>query len=213
MDLPLSGGPRRRIRWPALIALLVAVVGTGYLLGEMLRPPPRAQGDSARARQVGGDFTLLGPGGREVSLTEFRGRAVLMYFGYTYCPDLCPQYLHTMKALHTALGEDAADLQVVLVSVDPGRDTPQRLEDYVSFFHPSFVGLTGSKAQIDAVVRDYGASYTIGEEQAPGRYIVDHTSLGYLIDGDGEVRHLMAHDTSVDELLTLTREVMASLSR
>jgi protein SCO1/2 len=211
----LSESPRsvtHRLAWPLLAVLAVAVVGGGYLLGEAFRPAtPVASGDSARARQVGGEFTLVGPGGQPVSLSDFRGRAVMLYFGYTFCPDLCPQYLHTMKTLHGELGEEAKHLQVILVSLDPRRDTPQRLREYVRFFDESFLGLTGTRAQIDAVVRDYGAAYNIGREDVPGQYLVDHTSLGYLIDGKGEVRHLLAHATGMEELLTLTREVIAGL--
>lgn len=215
MDLPLSGNKRRSLSWPVFTLLAVVLVAAGVLLGDAFRAPaPDVShsvdaGDSSAASSVGGDFTLRGAGGRDVSLAEFRGNVVMLYFGYTYCPDLCPQYLQSMKMLRAALGDSAQRFRVILISLDPARDTPERLDEYVRFFDESFVGLTGSRAQIDRVVEAFGAAYSLRSADASGNYLVDHTSLGYLIDGTGQVRHVFAHTTDLDQQLELVRELIA----
>ena len=103
----------------------------------------------------GGDFSLTGPEGKTVSLEDFRNKVVLIYFGYTFCPDVCPITLSNLKLLMLDLGEKAEDVQVIFISIDPERDTYQKLKDYVPYFHPTFIGLTGSEADLAAVAKKY----------------------------------------------------------
>ena len=106
-------------------------------------------------KNFGGDFSLTGPEGKTVSLKDFRNKLVLIYFGYTFCPDVCPITLSNLKLIMLDLGEKAEHVQVIFISIDPERDNYQKLKDYVPYFHPAFIGLTGSEADIAAVAKKY----------------------------------------------------------
>ncbi|MFT5539261.1 MAG: cytochrome oxidase Cu insertion factor (SCO1/SenC/PrrC family) [Alphaproteobacteria bacterium] len=141
---------------------------------------------------IGGPFSLIGAEGKPVSDADFRGRHMLIYFGYSFCPDVCPTELQAMGRALDQLGSKAAQVTPVFVSVDPARDTPAQLEEYVRAFHPRMVGLTGDKSAIDKVVKSYRAYYRIGPPSKPGAmdYLVDHTSFIYLIGPDGKLKAL-----------------------
>jgi len=160
---------------------------------------------------IGGDFTLTGPGGQPWSLEQARGRVVLLFFGYTVCPDYCPMTLSKLAQVSEALGDASDRMLVVFVSLDPERDTPDRIAEYLSYFGIPAVGLTGTREEIDAVVARYGASYTIDEVDSAMRYLVTHSTYLYLIDGRGRVRHLFgslddapAIESGVRQLITGT---------
>jgi len=146
------------------------------------------------------DFTLQGAGG-DVRLSDFRGKAVAVYFGYSYCPDICPTtFANLTAALKRLDPEDAKRMQVIFISVDPGRDTPASLKEYVEYFDPGYVGLTGTKAQIDEVVSRYeGTQYTIIKQgsEAMG-YTVGHTSFVYFFDADGDFSSRLNHSVDPD---------------
>lgn len=166
------------------------------------------------SQPTGGDFSLVSDHG-PVSLSDYLGKVVLLYFGYTWCPDICPTNL-TMMA--SALSEmDAAErlqIQPLFVSVDPDRDTPQRLQEYVEYFHASLIGLTGSKREIDEVVGRYGAAYRIVDKQRDAPYVVDHTADTYIIDMQGRLVRKISHGASSEELLGALRPLLQeNLSR
>ncbi|MBD3801482.1 MAG: SCO family protein [Campylobacterales bacterium] len=151
------------------------------------------------------DFTLQSADG-PVSLSDFRGKkAVAIYFGYTYCPDICPTTFSNLTGAMKLLPPEAADaMQVIFVSVDTDRDTPQSLKEYVEYFYPTYLGVTGSKTQIDEVVSRYdGTEYTIikGGSKAMG-YTVGHTSYVYFFDKQGNFSSRLNH--SIDPRETLT---------
>ena len=150
---------------------------------------------------LGGDFTLQSNQG-EVNLSDFRGKLVLMYFGFTSCPDVCPTSLSSMAASMRELApEQEAMIQPLFVSVDPDRDTLENIALYSEYFHPTMLGLTGTKETIDKVVKDYGSYYTfIPLENSSLTYTVDHTSRIYLIDQQGQLVSTLGHGTSVDEI-------------
>lgn len=120
-------------------------------------------------------FTLTGVKSN-VSLETFRGKVVVLYFGYTFCPDVCPLTMSTLAQALKIMGNQAEKVQVIMISVDPKRDTPQHLANYLASFHPSFIGLTGSKQQIDQVTADFGIKYEINPGSSPDTYLVDHTA-------------------------------------
>lgn len=155
-------------------------------------------------------FTLECADGN-VSLSDFRGKAVAVYFGYTYCPDICPTTFATLTEALKKLPEDeAAQMQVLFISVDPGRDTPESLKEYVHYFHPSYIGMTGTKEQIDAIVSRYdGTQYTIieGGSDAMG-YTVGHTSYVYFFDKKGNLSSVLNHSVDPDETLTHMRKAI-----
>ncbi len=154
---------------------------------------------------VGGDFTLLSAEG-PVSLGDYRGKVVLLAFGYASCPDVCPITLATSAAAMRMLpAEDAAQVAGLFVSVDPERDGPAQASAYASFFHPAIVGLSGDPEAIAAVARQYLVTYErVDAPESALRYTVDHTTTTYLIGPGGQVRGLLRHgEAAVDIALAL----------
>lgn len=133
---------------------------------------------------VGGPFTLVDQDGRTVTDADFRGRYMLIYFGFTYCPDVCPTELQVMAQAVDALGDRAKEVQPILITVDPERDTPKQLAGYVPLFHPDLTGLTGTPEQIAEVARAYRVYYAKAEQE-DGDYTMDHSSYIYLMGPDG----------------------------
>lgn len=133
---------------------------------------------------VGGPFTLTDQDGRTVTDKDFKGRPLLVFFGYTHCPDICPTTLFDMSEVLNKLGPDASKVNAVFVSVDPARDTPAKLKDYLSSFNPHLRGLTGTPEQIAAIAKGYRV-YFKKVPQENGEYVMDHTAIVYLMDKDG----------------------------
>lgn len=133
------------------------------------------------------NFTLMSADG-PVSLSDYEDQFVFLYFGYTFCPDVCPATLSDLAKVKESLGEDGEKMQVIMITVDPERDTPEKLAEYMDFFDTEFVGLSGSKEEIDAVGQPYGVYYEAHEGTAESGYLVDHSTRTYLIDDQGLVR-------------------------
>lgn len=136
--------------------------------------------------KIGGPFELIDQDGKSRTDAEFKDKYLLVYFGYTYCPDMCPTGLQSMSRALDQLGADAKKVQPLFVTIDPARDTPTKLKEYISSFHPDIVGLTGSADQIAKVAKEYQVYYKKGENVDDHDYIMDHSSLIYLIDGQGQ---------------------------
>jgi protein SCO1/2 len=133
---------------------------------------------------VGGPFTLVDQDGAVVTEQDFAGRLMLVYFGYTFCPDVCPTTLQTMSVAMEQLGDDAKDVAFVFVTLDPKRDTVAQMKRYVDLFEPGPVGLTGSDEQVAAAAKAYRVYYNANDEQGDD-YLVDHSSFIYLMDREG----------------------------
>jgi len=154
----------------------------------------------------GGDFSLLSHQG-PVKLGDLKGKVVLIYFGYTYCPDVCPTALAlTSAALNQLTGAELTQIQTLFISVDPARDTPARLDEYAHFFHPNILGLTGSKAEIDDITKRFGAYYRIPKDSTDENYAVDHSSQTLVVDKLGVIRAVIPHGTAPEEMLLTIRE-------
>jgi protein SCO1/2 len=138
------------------------------------------------------DVTLTGTHGKDLVLRDYRGRVVVLGFGFTTCPEVCPVTLATLAAARKQLGEQARDVQVVWITVDPERDDAQRLGDYVTAFDKTFVGGTGSEAQLAAVRKEYGIA-AAKQEKDGQPYSYSHSAFTYLIDRDGKLRALMPY--------------------
>jgi protein SCO1 len=147
------------------------------------------------------DFTLTAAGNTPVSLSDFRGQYVFIYYGYTFCPDFCPATLAKLARVREGLGDDASRMQVVMVTVDPERDTPETLAEYVSLFDPTFVGLSGTTDEIDAAGQPFGIFYQKNEGSAATGYLVDHSTRTYLIDPEGKARVAYPHDAAVEDIV------------
>lgn len=152
------------------------------------------KGGEVKPAAAAAPIQLIDQDGSPFSLSQLKGKAVVLYFGYTTCPDLCPTTLSDFVAVKAELGDDASKVRFGLVTVDPERDRPERLKQYLGFFDPEFFGLTGSSDQIAAVEQAYGV--VAKRVEYPGTstgYLMDHTSVIYLIDSQGRMRVTFAY--------------------
>lgn len=187
--------------------LLALVIGAGsWFLFQNKGPEEPYPG-------MGGDFTLQSAQG-PVSLSDFRGRLVLIYFGYTSCPDICPTSLGALSAALKKLSpEEMARIQPLFISVDPERDTPERLVDYVHYFHPKMIGLTGTLAQLREIADRYGAYFRKAEVTGSTLgYAVDHSSVIYMVNEEGVLVDMIQHSGSAKKILERIRSALAQAS-
>lgn len=194
-----------------LLVVLVAVV-SGLLVWLAFFWHPNGETGHATAplakAPLGGDFTLQSADG-PVALHDFRGKVVLIYFGYTYCPDICPTSLSTTAQALSALEEsELRQVKVLFVSVDSERDTVDKLKDYAAYFHPNIIGVTGSAEEVAAAAQRYGASYQKQEVKTDGGYVVDHSAYTYLVDQNGKLVVSIAHATPAAEVLKQIRTLL-----
>lgn len=174
---------------------------------EPLRDLPPGTVD-LRLASLGGPFTLQSAEG-ELTLDAMRGKLVLIYFGYTFCPDVCPTNLAIMAAAFGMMREDElARIEGVFVSVDPRRDTLERLGQYTSYFHPRIAGATGTEQQIADVARRYGASYQIGAATSAGGYLVDHSSYIHVVNQEGRLLFALPHAVAPEKLVEVVRGLL-----
>jgi cytochrome oxidase Cu insertion factor (SCO1/SenC/PrrC family) len=157
---------------------------------------------------VGGPFMLTDQTGKPRSDTDFRGKLMIVYFGYTYCPDVCPADLMAITQALDALGPAADSVQPIFITIDPERDT-RLLADYISAFHRSFVGLTGSPEEIRRVANAYKAFYVKVQDERSGDYTIDHAGVIYLMGRNGEYLGFMPPQTNPDRLTEVLRNNLA----
>ena len=146
------------------------------------------------------DFTLTGANG-DVSLSDYRGKLVLVYFGYTFCPDICPATLANVGQSLRELGKKADHVQLIMVSLDPERDTPEKLAGYVQHFHSSFIGVTGSQDELDKVASLYGIFYEKTEGTGNTGYLINHTATLLVIDREGYLKLVFPFGVTVPEIV------------
>jgi cytochrome oxidase Cu insertion factor (SCO1/SenC/PrrC family) len=187
-----------RRRFAFLFALVLALPSTGWAAGlpaDLFRP----------------SFELVDQTATPRSDRDFRGRFMLVYFGYTYCPDICPTGLQTMTAALDLLGEEGEKVQPLFITVDPRRDTPKALASYVTAFHPRLIGLTGSEDQIRAAVRSYRVHRVVvrlPDARGADDYLVNHSSLTVLMGPDGGFVTLFPHGTAPDAMAGALRRYL-----
>lgn len=165
----------------------------------MCEAPLSAVRVSARARPIGGPFTLAGSGGAQVSDASFRGCYMVVFFGFTHCPDVCPAKLEEIARTLEALGPAAGRVAPVFISVDPERDTPDLAADYAAYFDRRIVGLSGTPDQVFEVAKAYRAYYQRVDLE-DGSYVVDHSALVYLMGPDGAFREIFRPDETPDAM-------------
>lgn len=153
---------------------------------------------------IGGPFTLVDQDGNTVTEKTWPGQHLLVYFGYTYCPDVCPGDLQTLSLALQQLEKDnpgaAAKVQPLFITIDPERDTVAVIKEYVTLFHPRLVGLTGTVAQVDAAKKSYRVYAVKREDESASDYLMDHTALVYLISPEGHYEAHFTSSTSADEM-------------
>lgn len=188
----------------AAFALLLLQLITGRPFG-----PPRYNGTVYESPPTVPDVALTAHTGQPVSLHDLRGRILLVYFGYTFCPDACPATMADLAATVEELRPaQRAEVQVILISVDPRRDTPARLADYVAYFSPSFLGMTGSEEELEAVAAPFGVYFEEGQQLDGGGYLVDHTASVFAVDKESRLRLLYSFATPPQEIVADLRYLL-----
>ena len=179
MSEPSPPPGRMRLVLPIAAFCVVLLAGAGAWFAMM-------QGSNSGIGAIGGPFTLVDGQGKTVTDRDFRGRYLLVYFGYTFCPDVCPTTLNEVAAAFDKLGPRADKVQALFITVDPQRDTPAVVRDYAAAFSPHIMGLTGSSEQIATAAREYRVYYAPQRTAGAGaNYTVDHSSILYLMGPDG----------------------------
>lgn len=160
---------------------------------------------------IGGDFALTDHDGRPFTLASQRGKVVLIFFGYSSCPDACPTTLSKLSTVARRLGDDRTKMRTLYISVDPDRDTPPVLKADLANFSLDALGLTGAKDEIDQVVKQYAAAYEIvSTPESAAKYTVSHTTTVYALDREGRVRKTFAYEATVDEIVDGIRAILAT---
>ena len=170
--------PQSRTLAIRTFATLVAVAVLGLVAFMLTSSPERP-----RAALIGGAFSLEDGSGKTVSDQTLRGRPFLVYFGYTHCPDVCPTELARISDVLSQMGDKS--IPALFITVDPERDTPKLMQEYVSSFNPAIIGLSGSRQEVDAAEKTFRVFARKGESQADGDYSMDHSSIIYLMDKNG----------------------------
>lgn len=188
-----------RFLGPIVAVAIVLILGVAWRL-DWFSPPPSAV--------VGGPFTLVDSGGKSVSDTDFRGRLMLIYFGYTFCPDVCPTTLGMEARAFDQLSPDQRkEIQPIFITVDPDRDTADQMAQYVGNFMPDLIGLTGSPDQIKKVMLEFRV-YARKVDENGGNYTVDHSSVLYLIGRDGKFIRPFSGNISSDDLAAALKKAL-----
>jgi protein SCO1 len=196
-----------------LISFIVAGFFIGALAGAaiLLVTTPRVGQpvQSSGTALVGGPFSLVGAGGKTVTDADFRGRYMLVFFGFTHCPDICPAELQVIAQTLDKLGDKGTKVVPVFITLDPERDTPEAMADYVKSFGPNFVGLTGSPEAIAAAAKAYRVAFAkVENKDSAGGYSVDHSALVYLMDPEGKYVTHFSYGTGADELAEKLNKIL-----
>jgi len=190
-------------------ARLIAFVIAGFLIGAIAgagaplvaNPQGGQPVQSSGAALIGGPFSLVGADGKPVTDRDFRGRYMLIFFGFTHCPDICPAELQVIAQALEQLGDKAKTVVPIFITLDPERDTPQAMANYVKSFGPNFVGLTGSPEAIEAAAKAYRVAYSKVENKGSAcDYSVDHSALVYLMDPEGRYVTHFSYGLSADQM-------------
>ena len=193
-----------RIAAFAALGLAVLASAAAYLYWHRDGASPGGAGTGIAA--IGGAFTLTDQNGRTVTDQDFRGKLMLVYFGYTFCPDACPTALLQMGQALDRLGPDAEQVQPVFITIDPARDTVEQLKIYASNFHPRLVALTGAASQIAQAAKAYRVYYARAADAGTTDYLMDHTSIIYLMGRDGRYLTHFTHQSTPDQIATTIRK-------
>lgn len=192
----------QRIGLIASVALVFSALG-GYLAVTMM---PNNDGETLYSSLVGGPFQLTSHTGETVTHEDLRGKPFAMFFGFTHCPDVCPTSMYELSTLIEKLGPDADKMRYVFVSVDPERDTPELLKDYMSHFDKRLVALVGTPAQTKAIAQAYRVVYE--KVETSGGYTLNHTATIYVMDEKGRLANTLAYGENMDTRLQKLRRVI-----
>lgn len=201
---------RRTTKRIAVLLLLAASVGIGLGLGVYFFPgttvPGRVlyQGGTGKAA-IGGDFELTTTTGDTFTQENLKGKWTLVYFGYTFCPDICPMALTNItKSMEKLSPDDQRSIQLLFITIDPQRDTATNLASFIKNFHPNWIALTGTQSAIDKAKKAYAVYSAVVDDDAAATpyYLMDHSSIVYIMNPQGEYEHHLTHATPPDEILS-----------
>ena len=200
-----------------LVAIIAVLTITLVVVGATFFRAPTFRGKVIEPRTIAPAFTFTNQHRQTVQLADYRGKVVVIYFGFTYCPDACPKTLGTWKSVYNTLGAEADQVRFVFISIDPKRDTPERMKEFLGGFNPNFVGLTGTMDAIDDAALSYlvfkyaddEEAYTSGHqhtnsnlpELTPNTYTIYHSSLTYVIDRAGKIALVFPLETWVQDVV------------
>jgi protein SCO1/2 len=195
---------------------LLTIIVAGFLIGALagaaalvLTRPPSASVTTTGTALIGGPFKLVDQNGKTVTDQDFRGRYMLVFFGFTHCPDICPAELQVIAQSLDELGVKADEIAPIFITLDPERDTPEAMGDYVKNFGPRFVGLSGSPEQIAAAAKAYRVAYSkFKEDASKADYSIDHSALVYFMGKDGEYIAHFAYGTPVAKMTETLRRYL-----
>ncbi|MBV6274025.1 SCO family protein [Alcaligenaceae bacterium CGII-47] len=191
--------PQRRLLIAgALSALPIALWGCSRTTST---EPLGFEGSDISGTHLGQDLQMVDTQGQLRTLADYQGKVLMIFFGYTQCPDVCPTAMAQAAQAMELLGDQAQDVRVIMISVDPERDTPEVLDAYVQIFDPSFIGLTGTPEQLAGTARSFKAFYAKEPGPTPEQYAMNHASSFYLIDRQGEARALIRSDASPEDMV------------
>lgn len=177
-----------------------ALLGTLLAVGGCSPAKPQFEGVDITGADYARDFHLTDASGKPRSLSDYRGKAVVLFFGYTQCPDVCPTTMAELQSVMKSLGPDADRVQVLFVTLDPARDTPALLSQYVPAFDPRFVGLFGDEAATVQTAKDFKVFYQKVPGPTPTSYTLDHTAGSYVFDPQGRIRLFLRQGQSAESV-------------
>ena len=189
------------LRWGLVLIVVLSVLAGGVLAWRSVVEARRPKGIVLEPRPAP-DFVLTTQTGEPYRLSDDQGRVRVLFFGYTHCPDVCPATLAVYKQAHARLGDQAEDVRFLFITVDPQRDDPARLADYIARFDPSFYGLTGEPGAVQRVLDSYGVfARALPPDPRTGGYVVEHSTLSYIVDAGGMLRLAHGYGTSPDDIV------------
>ena len=198
-----------RLQWVIAGCLLALVVVGGTFSWFRWFRQPELHGFFIKDDMPVADFTLTAKDNPRVNLHDYRGKVVLLYFGYTHCPDMCPTTLAEVKYMMEQLGDQAKDVQMIMVSIDPERDTPATLADYVQRFDKRFIGVTGAPDEIETTASAFGITYYKEEGSAATGYLMAHSAQLLVVDRSGHLRLIFKFGTLGDEMASDLRYLLS----
>ena len=204
------------LRWLAIalfaLGAAVLIYAMGFKSNDVTTSEPKSENTkSGTTASIGGPFRLVDQEGITVTDIDFRGQYLLIYFGYTYCPDVCPTSLTDITDTLTLLGDGAAKVTPILITIDPKRDTSEQLKEYASFFHPRLRALTGTPEQIAAVAKAYRVYFNKAKQEnaTSDDYLMDHSSAIYLMGPDGTFLSHFSYGTDAKTMAQRIRDILS----
>ena len=202
---------QKAIMFGGVSVVLIVIIAVGAWLAFFRADAYAFRGVDMTPPNPAAPLNLVDQNNKPFSLADHKGKVVLVYFGYTYCPDYCPTTLTEIQKVKDQLGDKADKVDAVMVTVDPERDTPERLKEYLAFFDPSFIGLSGTEDQLTPIKRAYGIA-SMREDATPGSayYSVGHSTQLFAIDPEGNLRLMWAYGTAPEDITSDIKHLLGS---